>query len=294
MTARRPLIFGEVLFDCFPDGSRVLGGAPFNVAWHLQAFGMAPLFVSRVGRDPEGARIRQAMSDWGLSTAGLQSDAEHPTGRVEVRIEDDEPAYEIVTGSAWDHIAADELPAGTFPLLYHGSLAGRSGASAAALVSLRRRGTPVFVDVNLRPPWWQRHQVLALLQGARWIKLNRDELAALSDTQLGREADARRLLATCPGAELLLVTDGEKGALALTPAGELQRVRPPQRLSVVDTVGAGDAFASVIILGLLVGWPLPQLLERAQQFAAALVGIRGATCNDPGFYKEFIRDWSLE
>ena len=47
----RPAVFGEVLFDCFADGTRVLGGAPFNVAWHLQAFGEAPLFVSRVGDD---------------------------------------------------------------------------------------------------------------------------------------------------------------------------------------------------------------------------------------------------
>ena len=38
----QPLIFGEVLFDQFEDGSSVLGGAPFNVAWHLQAFGMQP------------------------------------------------------------------------------------------------------------------------------------------------------------------------------------------------------------------------------------------------------------
>ena len=54
---RRPVIFGEVLFDHFPDGARVLGGAPFNVAWHLQAFGSAPLFVSRVGNDPAGREV---------------------------------------------------------------------------------------------------------------------------------------------------------------------------------------------------------------------------------------------
>ncbi len=43
----RPMIFGEVLFDCFPDGASILGGAPFNVAWHLHAFGQSPLFISR-------------------------------------------------------------------------------------------------------------------------------------------------------------------------------------------------------------------------------------------------------
>jgi fructokinase len=47
------VIFGEVLFDNFPD-KQVLGGAPFNVAWHLQGFGDNPLFISRVGDDSRG------------------------------------------------------------------------------------------------------------------------------------------------------------------------------------------------------------------------------------------------
>ena len=55
--SERPCIFGEVLFDHFPDGRRVLGGAPFNVAWHLRAFGEVPLLVSRIGHDPDGAAV---------------------------------------------------------------------------------------------------------------------------------------------------------------------------------------------------------------------------------------------
>ena len=76
---KRPLVFGEVLFDCFPDGAEVLGGAPFNVAWHLQGFGQEPLFVSRIGDDIRGNQIRAAMSDWGMSLSGLQLDTSHAT-----------------------------------------------------------------------------------------------------------------------------------------------------------------------------------------------------------------------
>ncbi len=90
---RRPVIFGEVLFDRFPDGSLVLGGAPFNVAWHLQAFGQAPLLISRVGDDPLGRQVRGAMLDWGMDTAGLQLDSAHATGTVEVRFDHGEPSY---------------------------------------------------------------------------------------------------------------------------------------------------------------------------------------------------------
>jgi fructokinase len=60
---------------------------------------------------------------------------------------------------------------------------------------------------------------------------------------------------------------------------------------VVDTVGAGDAFASVLILGLLRRWPLETALERAQAFASAVVGQRGATQEDPAFYRQFTRNW---
>ena len=56
-----PMIFGEVLFDEFEDGSTVLGGAPFNVAWHLQGLGVSPLFISRVGQDNLGDQVLSGM-----------------------------------------------------------------------------------------------------------------------------------------------------------------------------------------------------------------------------------------
>ena len=135
-----PCFFGEILFDVFPDGHEVLGGAPFNVAWHLQGFGLAPLLISRVGADVAGERIRAAMAAWGMRLDGLQTDPEHPTGRVTVSLRDGEPSFEIVTDSAWDFIAADELPDLTPALVYHGSLALRHPVSAAALEALLARG----------------------------------------------------------------------------------------------------------------------------------------------------------
>ena len=92
MNNNRITIFGEVLFDRFPDGSSVLGGAPFNVAWHLQAFGQRPLFISRIGRDRLGDTIRSAMQSWQMDVLGLQQDEIYPTGTVQVAIEQGEPS----------------------------------------------------------------------------------------------------------------------------------------------------------------------------------------------------------
>ena len=149
----RLCIFGEVLFDRFPDGKQVLGGAPFNVAWHLQAFGRAPYFVSRIGADPEGDSVRESMRNWGMDLAGLQTDDTHPTGRVDVRITAGEPSYDIVHPCAYDAIAPPgDVPGG---LLYHGSLALRDARSRAgfAAVSSDSGGAGRVVASVVRDRW---------------------------------------------------------------------------------------------------------------------------------------------
>ena len=288
----RSIIFGEVLFDCFPDGSRVLGGAPFNVAWHLQAFGAAPLFISRVGNDPMGRQIRDAMLQWGMDTSGLQMDSTHPTGTVEVTFIDNEPQYEIVEQRAWDYIDADSLPPlPSAGLLYHGSLALRNEVSVAALNRIKETtSSPVFVDVNLRPPWWKSIAIEKALSESRWIKLNADELAEIVPHENDTSGRIDRLLAE-NNLELLIVTEGEAGALVVTPQGEQNRIVPEKETAVVDTVGAGDAFASVLLLGQIRNWNTKATLKRAQDFASEVVAHRGATISDLGVYKGFVNNW---
>ena len=288
----RPCIFGEVLFDHFKNGRRVLGGAPFNVAWHLQAFGENPFFISRVGADDDGDDIIEGMRDWGMDVAGLQLDQKLPTGRVQVDIVDDEPHYDIVYPAAWDAIEAPAAIPDTH-LLYHGSLALRDDVSRETCRRLRHSGPPVvFIDVNLRSPWWRREQVLEDLHEADWVKLNQPELDVLMPGPGPVRSRAEIMLDTFD-LRGVLVTDGSRGAQLLTNTGEYAMVRPAGDMEIVDTVGAGDAMASVVVLGILRGWPLVPCLERAQEFASAVVGQRGATTQDMNFYMDFINRWSI-
>lgn len=284
-------VFGEVLFDHFPDGTRVLGGAPFNVAWHLQAMGHSPYFVSRVGRDAEGEAVREAMRDWGMELTGLQTDTRRPTGLVRVSLAGGEPRYDIVEDCAYDAIDMPALE--RCGLLYHGSLAVRSARSAGALQGLREL-TPelIFIDVNLRPPWWQRSQLENMLHGAHWVKMNHDELCELQGSGAANP-DAAREFIEGYGLRGVVVTHGAKGAEIVLADGERVFVESESHSEVIDTVGAGDAFASVMILGLARDWAPELTLERAQQFAAAIVGRRGATVADRGFYREFLEEWGL-
>lgn len=294
MTAS-PLIFGEVLFDHFPDGETVLGGAPFNVAWHLQALGTRPTMISRVGEDPQGERVLAAMRAWGLDDLGVQRDARRATGRVDVDLSRGEPRYDIRTDAAFDAIGAEALPPLGEPasLLYHGTLALRSPACRAALDTLKQfSGAPVFLDVNLRSPWWSKEQVLELVSHARWVKLNAEELDLLAGPDGDVVGRVRRWIDDW-NLSLVIVTQGPRGALAVDSSGAVTQPPPPRAEVVIDPVGAGDAFAAIVILGLLRGWSLDATLRRAQDFAAAVVGRRGAISVDPRHYRGFAHDWDI-
>jgi len=288
----RPLVYGEVLFDHFPDGSTVLGGAPFNVAWHLRGFGEQPLFIGRVGHDDRGQRVRSAMADWGMDLAGLQTDPTHPTGSVHIEWRGGEPRYAILADQAYDSIQALDLPdVADAAFLYHGSLALRQTVSRATLDALLSRvDTPVFFDVNLRSPWWREPEIRQWMNRANWVKLNQEEWARLSPSVPPTEAAVRAFIDS-HALQGLLLTHGKAGAQALTIHGTWCRVRPAPADRIVDTVGAGDAFTAVFLLGQLLGWTLARTLQRAQDFASAMIGVRGATVADPGFYRRFLDDW---
>jgi len=294
-TDRIPVVFGEVLFDIFPEGARVLGGAPFNVAWHLQGFGARPLMISSVGNDELGKDILRRMENWGMDTAGIQKDEEHGSGAVKVLMKNGNPSYEILRDRAWDFIEAgpalEAVRKCRAGMLYHGSLAARSGTSRRTLEILRKEAdAPIFIDINLRPPDWSRALIEELLQGSRWIKLNRDELGELGRTLRAKETDALALAKEF-GAQWVITTFGGEGAAFASPEfGFLQESAPPIE-DMVDTVGAGDAFSAVSIYGFLSGWEPGTIIRRAAGFAADICRIQGATAERPELYNKWLNSW---
>jgi fructokinase len=223
------------------------------------------------------------MATWGMDAQGVEDDPSHPTGEVRVTFVAGEPRYTILEDRAYDHIALARMPPGPVSLVYHGTLALRGARSRQALATLRcSLPAPAFVDVNLRDPWWDLPTVAAALDGARWGKLNEEELARLAGP--GDPGTAARRLLSRHNLEWVFVTRGATGAFALSRRGEHHAVTPSPAAAIVDTVGAGDAFAAAVIAGLLRGWPVPRTLARAQALASAVCGLRGAIPRDPAFY----------
>lgn len=285
----------------FPDRT-VLGGAPFNVACHLAAFGLDPVLVTRTGADSYRNKIIEFMQDKGMDTIAVQTDPRHPTGQVAVIMnKNGGHQFEILDYQAYDFIdpiMTRLIGLNTQPkLVYFGTLAQRHEISRRALTSLLESAyAPRMLDLNLRKPWYDTQTIKRSLERADIVKVNEDELIIVAKA-LRLNPDDLKLLALELvkrfNMECLLITRGENGAwlmdkhgkeTALTDLGEAARV--------VDTVGAGDAFSAVFILGRLMGWPIAQTLERAHEFAAAICGIRGAIPQDKEFYTAFQHNWN--
>ncbi len=300
-TTHRPLVFGEVLFDVFSGGREVLGGAPFNVAYHLAALGEDPLFISAVGTDERGDRIANAMQRMGMDLSGLQRDPDHPTGTVEVSLANGQPSYVIHKDVAWDFIqqvdeslvqpSEDEAR-----MLIHGTLAQRCEHTRATLQRLREpAGIQPLVDLNLREPYDTSGVIRDSLAHTRWLKLNRFELEQVAGYAFRDDShmlDYARYLIERHAFEAILITHGEYGAHALHEEGLTFLETPPKVDNLADTVGAGDAFTAVAAIGLLREWPLRWILDRAIRFAARICTIQGALPDDDDFYHETLSNWS--
>ncbi len=235
-----------------------------------------------------------------MDTLGVQCDPVHPTGQVVVHMEQGGHRFEISPNQAYDFIhagVARMVALSTQPeLIYFGTLAQRHKVSRRALnILLQSVETPHLLDINLREPWYDVQTIRRSLLRADIVKVNNEELSGLArllklpgSTAVGQaEALIERF-----SLEKIVVTCGAEGAWQLTADGTKTNAGGGALSgAIVDTVGAGDGFASVFILGTLQGWPASLALSRANRFAAALCGLRGAIPDDDGFYDPFLREW---
>jgi fructokinase len=291
------LIFGEVLFDVFGAGEEKLGGAPFNVAWHLKGFGLDPLFISGIGQDKRGKRVLKLMTEWNMDKRGLYINEKSSTGVVNVFIDKKGPTFDIPFGQAFDHININDLSLFDItdiePFLYHGSLALRSEENFNVLKSIKEMLSPeIFVDINLRTPWWKKEKVLKLIREAKWLKLNDIEFNELFNSNIDKVV----LSNICYhfGLDSIILTKGEEGAEIFAETGCYLKAKNRVEKNIVDTVGAGDAFSAVFIYGLINKWDYNVALSRAVNFATDICMIRGALPSDIKFYKKHLDEWSKE
>ncbi|MEH6438022.1 PfkB family carbohydrate kinase [Massilia sp. DD77] len=301
-------IFGEALVDDFST-EQVVGGAPFNVARHLAAFMAPQLMITRIGNDRLGQLVRAEFERFAMSEAGLQVDAMEETGRVLVeRGARGGHRFTILPNQAYDFIEREQAVAAVEQaqpgMLYFGTLAQRNEHSRATLTAVLDASRALrFLDLNLRDGQVEERCVTRSLQAAHIVKVNEEELQALfqwyfqirpEDPQLSAEevhASCQALLQMF-SLDGLIVTLGHRGSVYFGSSGQVINHRDnPAPPFVIDTVGAGDAFSAIFLLGRIRGWDLEQTLSRANEFAGAICAIPGAVPRDLGFYDKWMTRW---
>lgn len=286
-SCRKLFVFGEILYDIF-DGVEKLGGAPFNVAYNLRMQGHSPVMISRVGPDRMGVSILSFMEKAGLSTDFIETDGSRGTGCVDVSLVNGEPSYRIRKNQAYDYISPPEADTdGAF--IYYGTLAARSAVSKRSLLHLLdNKRSEKFYDVNLRSGNWDMDTVRLLAGRADYLKMNGAELDTISGG-LSLQNDDYRSACTALlemfGLKGIFVTFGERGAAFVGRDRHLRSSKYPVK-NMRDTVGAGDAFCSVVIDSILKNEDMEKALNRAAYFASAVCSIQGAITEKIKFYEK--------
>ena len=298
MTAgdRLIVVAGEALVDLVLERegttTRHLGGGSYNAARTIGRLGLAPMFVGRISTDVHGRALRAGLAQSDVRLDGVV-DTDDPTTFALVELDDDGTAsYRFYAdGTSISGLLPEQARAAMPPLaaaLHVGGLGLVFEPQARAIAGLVHEApstTLVMLDPNCRPgaapyPAVHRERLRELLARVDVVKASEEDLAYLEPDQPALQT-ARDLLERGPA--VVLLTQGSRGATVISPTGHVAVPAPPA--SVVDTIGAGDAFGG----GWLAAWIAGGLgradlgdfdaLLRTTRFAAQ---VAARTCEQAG------------
>jgi len=292
------LTMGRIGVDLYPQQvgvgldevetfAKYLGGSASNVAVAAARYGRRAAVITRTGEDPFGTFLHKALRGYGVDDRYVTAVPGLPTPVTfcEIFPPDDFPLYFYRLPKAPDlEIHPGELDldairnAGVFWVTVTGLSEEPSRTATLAALEARERKDITVLDLDYRPMFWPSRE-----EARRWVQRalphvtvavgNLDEC----ETAVGeREPDAAARKLHEFGVGLAVVKQGPKGVLA--DATSMAVEVPPVPVSVLNGLGAGDAFGGALCHGLLVGWDLERVMRFANA-AGAIVASRLA-CSD--------------
>jgi 5-dehydro-2-deoxygluconokinase len=292
------LTMGRVGVDLYPLQSRVpledvqsfaksLGGTATNVAVGAARYGHRAAVITKVGDDPFGRYVRNALVGFGVDPRYVGTDPRLRTPVVftELFPPDSFPILFYREPRAPDiNLTLEELDleairaARIFWTTGTGLSAQPSRSATLGALQARARSGITVHDLDFRPTFWaspasaRRYQRRALRLATAAVGNREEATVAVGEGE--PEAQAERLLELGP--QVAVVKLGPEGVLVASPDG-MERI-PPVTVDVVNGLGAGDAFGAALCHGLLEEWPLVRTVRFANA-AGAYVAARLA-CAD--------------
>ena len=268
----------------FVDDARLtIGGCAANAAVAFTRLladrGGRVAVAGRVGGDDLGWLLRHALQAEGVDTDPLLATDGAATAINTTLVAAGGERSFYVFGGACNLVTPDDLPDSLLLRFDHlhlaamGALPGLAGDRGAAVARRASAlGLAVSLDITLNPPRDSRADILPLLPHVDLFLPNLGEAQAVLGAGSIDELLARGLAA---GVGLMAIKLGEAGC-ALATASE-RVVLPAFEASVVDTCGAGDAWAAAVVYGWRQGWPLSELARFANAAGALCTQSAGAT-----------------
>lgn len=259
--------------DLQPEGQQFsIGGCGWNVCRAARLTGARPVFLSPVGTGIYGRMAAHAFAGEGLP---ILARTEEPNGCCYCLVEEGgERTFLSVRGAEYRirREWLDALP-GSFGLAYVCGMELQEPAGTGILSWLEaHRETGVFYAPGPRGVLMDAARQDRILALSPILHLNREESAALS----GERSPARAAeVLTGRTGNLAVITLGPEGCLCRTPEGRTYEV-PAPRVTVQDTIGAGDTHAGVLLGCLHQNMDLPAALALANRAAADTVTRMGA------------------
>jgi fructokinase len=283
---------GEILFDIYPTHKK-LGGAPLNFIYHIKKLTGNGNIISRVGKDVLGNKIINELQHAEISPEFIQQDHLHPTGMALVSLDDDGvPHFKIEPDCAYDFIelndGSDNLINTETDCLYFGTLAQRSDLSRKTIQSLFNRGLKYFSDINLRQNFYNKDILEKTLTAVDFLKVNYEEMHILNDLLLQTEYSTEQValeLMEKFDLNMIAVTRGENGSSIFENGKRYDYSNVDTK--VVDTTGAGDAFAAILCVGYLSGLEIPLINKLANDFATDICQVEGALPKNDRVYESY-------
>lgn len=290
---KKIICFGEVLWDVFPDYKKI-GGAPLNVAVRLQSLGNDVAVISKIGEDEDGENITQFLKEKKVNVQYVQKDANYQTGSVSVLLDETGSAsYTIDFPRAWDHIDVSDgmrEDVQKSDALIYGSLAARNEHTKNSLSELLAVANFKVFDVNLRAPHYSKELLKELMLEADFIKFNDEEILEIAG-YLGSKYEGieenMKFIASETNTSTICVTRGGDGAVLLHHHQFYDH--KGYKVTVVNTVGAGDSFLASLIHGLLQGDDPNSAIDFACIVGALVAQSEGA---NPELSEEDIRSFT--
>ena len=285
------VVVGESLVDVVDDPQdprETVGGSPLNVACTLAGLDVPTMLITEVGDDERGRRVVERVETAGAELIAAPA-ARGRTATATVSLQRGEASYSFDLGWSLPH---QELPA--CDALHVGSLGTVLEPGRTSVLDLvdQAWARDVFVsyDPNVRAPFVDDRaqawgDVEALAGRAHLVKLSDQDVDVLHPG--ADPEDIARSLLDGERTEVVLLTHGDAGAVGFV--GDLVVRVPALPVTVVDAVGAGDAFMAACLAVLWeesalghYGAGVPADAGRLERMLRAAVEVAGITCSRPG------------